>query len=172
MVGPTTAEVTAVPDLLAHALLAYAVCRLLSLRIEWFTTPYVTAGMAGAFVPDVMKVRLLVTGPELGSLLGIPFSWDAIGTLGGATVCVLVGVALVAPDERRRAGSALAVGAATHLATDAMLLTPSGRSFPVFWPLTRYSPPTPGLYLSTRPEPTAVAAALAVGSYLIHRRIG
>jgi len=160
------------PDLLAHALIAYTVCRLLSLRVEWVTTPYVTAGMAGAFIPDLVKVRLLVDDPAMEALLGFSFSWDALHTLGGSAVCVLVGVALVPPDRRRYTGTALAVGAATHLVADALLLTPTGRSYEVFWPLTRYAPPTPGLYLSTEPGPTVVAAVAAGMAWLVARRAG
>lgn len=158
------------PDLLAHALVAYAVCRGLSHFVGWFSTPHVTAGMAGAFVPDLVKARLLVSGPEVEALLGVPFSWFALKTGGAAAVCVLVGVVLVVPTHRRRAGAALSVGTATHLVADALLLTPTGRSFAVFWPLTRYRPPTPGLYLSTQAEPTVVAALVAGLVWLVHRR--
>jgi len=48
------------PDLLAHAFLAYAILRILSWRYDWLTTPYVTAGMAGALIPDIVKIRLLL----------------------------------------------------------------------------------------------------------------
>ncbi|PSQ17456.1 metal-dependent hydrolase [Halobacteriales archaeon QS_8_69_26] len=158
------------PDMLAHALIAYTVCRLVSLRIGWFTTPYVTAGMAGAFIPDLLKVKHLVSDATMESLLGVPFSWGALQTFGGATLCVLVGVVLVPPGERRRVGTALSVGAATHMVSDAMLLTATGRSFPVLWPLTSYVPPTPGLYLSTEPGPTVVAAVAAGIAWLAARR--
>ncbi len=36
------------PDLLAHAFIAYSLCRVLSWRFDWLTTPYVTLGMVGA----------------------------------------------------------------------------------------------------------------------------
>ena len=158
------------PDLLAHALLAYAFFTALSWRVGWLTGPYITAGMAGAFVPDVMKVRLLLSSPTIEAFTGVAFSWDGIHTLGGATVCVLVGGVLVARRERRRVLWLLALGAVSHLLADALLTTPTGRSYALLWPVTAYRPPTPGLYLSTRPGPTVVAAGLAVVVYVLDRR--
>jgi hypothetical protein len=159
------------PDLLAHALLAYAVCTVLSWRYGWLTPAYVTAGMAGAFIPDMMKIQLLVPDAAVEAILGSPFSWSGIHTAGGALVAVLLGAAVVAPRERRRVGTLLAVGAGSHLLADAFLLTPSGRSYEVLWPLLRYNPPTPGLYLSTRPEPTVVAGVVAAAVWLGTRRV-
>jgi membrane-bound metal-dependent hydrolase YbcI (DUF457 family) len=159
------------PDLLAHALLAYSVCTALSWRYEWLTPAYVTAGMAGAFIPDMMKVVLVVPDAAVESVLGLSFSWSGIHTAGGATIAVLIGAVIVVPRERRRVGLLLAVGAGSHLLADALLLTPSGRSYDVLWPLLRYNPPTPGLYLSTHPGPTVVAGAVAVVVWFVTRRL-
>jgi len=148
-------------DLLAHALIAYSLVRVLSWRYDWITTPYVTAGMAGAFIPDIVKVGLLLPDGTVQAALGVPFSWNAIHTLGGSVLCVLIGAVLVEEAERTKTALALSLGAGSHLLADAMLLTASGRSYPVVWPLTRWHPPTPGLYLSTQPEPTIVAGVVA-----------
>lgn len=157
------------PDLLAHALIAYTAALLLSWRYVWITPPYTTVAMAGAFVPDLTKVRLLVRSGYVEHLLNIPFHWGALHTTGGAIVAVLIGVTVVTRRHRTRVGLLLSLGAATHLVADALLLTPSGRSYAVLWPLTRWHPPTPGLYLSTQPEPTLVAAAVALGVWLVTR---
>lgn len=157
------------PDLLAHALLAYAVCRGLAWRYTWLTSAHVTAGMAGAFIPDLAKVALVLPGTTIEGWLGLPFSWYGLHTLGGALVGVAVGAAVVADRDRRRVAALLAVGAASHLLADALLLTPTGRSYAVLWPLTRWHPPTPGLYLSTDPGPTLVAGAVALVMWAIHR---
>lgn len=158
------------PDLLAHALLAYVLARLLSWRIDWVTTPYVTAAMAGAFIPDIQKVKLLVPDWRVEALLGLPFDWFGWATLGGAVLSVLIGVAVVSPRVRWRAGAALSLGAASHLLADALLRSPSGRSFDVLWPLSRWHPPTPGLYLSTEPTPSVVVGAVALVVWVAHRR--
>lgn len=155
------------PDLLAHALIAYTVCRVLSWRHEWITAPYVTVGMAGAFIPDLAKLELLVSSGQVERLLGVTFSWFGLHTGGAVLVSILIGALLVVPSERTRVLPLLAVGATTHLLTDGLLRTASGRSYPMFWPLTQYSPPTPGLYLSTDPEPMLVAAVIAFGVFAV-----
>lgn len=157
------------PDLLAHALIAYTASLLLSWRYEWLTPAYTTVAMVGAFIPDMAKIRLLIPSSHVEHVLGIPFQWFAIHTTGGTIVAILIGVTIVTPKERKRVGLLLSLGAATHLIADAFLFSTSGRSYPIFWPLTRYHPPTPGLYLSTQPEPTIAAAAGALIVWLATR---
>jgi FkbM family methyltransferase len=48
--------------------------------------------MAGTFIPDMMKIELLLPRGYVEHLLGIPFSWGAIHTAGGAFVAVLIGI--------------------------------------------------------------------------------
>lgn len=158
------------PDLLAHALLAYAIARILSWRYEWLTAQYVTVCMVGAFIPDLAKAELVVPNTVVEELFTVPFEWFGLHTGGAVLVSVLVGVLVVIPRERSRAFLLLALGAGTHLLADGLLRTPSGRSYAMFWPLTRYNPPTPGLYLSTEPGPTLVAACVAVVVWLITSR--
>lgn len=152
------------PDLLTHALLAYTLCRALTYRYPWLDAGYVTVGMAGAFIPDVAKVALVVPGEYVAALLTIPFDWFAIHTLGGSVVGVLVGGVLTAPADRRRVLALLAVGASSHLLADALLQKASGHSYPLLWPLSASAPPTPGLYHSADlwTIPVAGVAALLV----------
>jgi hypothetical protein len=157
------------PDLLAHALIAYTVGRVLSWRYTWLSPAYVTVVMAGAFIPDLTKIKLVVPSHTVAHLLGIPFDWGALHTVGGALVAIGIGVIAVAPRERLRVGLLLGLGAASHLLADALLITPSGRSYAILWPLTRYHPPTPGLYVSTQPEPTIVAGLGASVVWLVSR---
>lgn len=157
------------PDLLAHVLIGYAVATLLSWRYDWMRPAYVTVAMAGTILPDMAKADLLIPAGVLERALGVPFDWFALHTLGGVAVSMLVGAAVVRSDGRRRVAALLGLGAATHLLADALLLNPSGRSYAVLWPLTRWHPPTPGLYLSTQIEPTLAAAAAAVAVRLATR---
>ena len=161
-----------VPDLLAHALAAYTLGTLLSWRYDWLDSAFVTAVMVGAFVPDLTKVKLLVPYWEVSTLLGVPFSWAPLHYLGGVVFSVVMGVLLIAPGGRRRVRvlSLLSLGAASHLFLDALLRSPTGRSFPVFWPFTAWRPPTPGLYLSTEPWPTVFFAVLALVVWYIDRQ--
>lgn len=160
------------PDLLAHALFAYALGTALSWRYEWLAPHWVTVAIVGAFVPDLVKVRLLVPDSLVTEVLGgSPFSWGALHTGGPVLLSVLIGVLAVAPRHSRRAFALLSVGAASHLLADALLANPSGRSFALVWPLTRYHPPTPGLYHSTDPWPTVATLALAALVWAIDARL-
>lgn len=158
------------PDLLSHVFLAYTVATLLSWRYGWLDRAAVTAVLVGAVVPDLTKVRLLVTSWQMSEWLGVPFSWSGLHTLGGTLVAVLVGGLLVRSRHRRHALLALGLGSASHLVADALFRRPSGHSYSVLWPLTRYQPPTPGLYLSTELWPVVATGALALGAYLLTRR--
>lgn len=160
------------PDLLAHALIAYTVCTALAWRYEWISPAYVTVGMAGAFIPDMTKVGLVLSDAVVENVLGLPFSWGGIHTTGGALVGVAIGVVLVSREERRRVAALLGLGAATHLLADALLLKPTGHSNAVLWPLTRWHPPTPGLYLSTQPWPMITAAGVAAVIWYAVRKRG
>ncbi|WP_435157054.1 metal-dependent hydrolase [Haladaptatus sp. DFWS20] len=150
------------PDLLAHAFIAYSIALLLSWRYDWISPAYATVAMAGAFIPDLTKIKLVISSGTVEQLLGIPFDWNALHTVGGATIAILIGVTVVAPREQRRTFALLSVGALSHLFADGLLQNPSGHSYAMLWPLTQYHPPTPGLYLSTQAEPMIVAAIAAV----------
>ncbi|WP_348611673.1 metal-dependent hydrolase [Halobaculum rarum] len=158
------------PDLLTHAFLAYTGGLVLSWRYDWITSRYVTVSMAGAFIPDIAKIDLLIPSDRVAALLNIPFSWFGVHTAGGALVGVLIGVVVVQSTERIRVFMLLSLGAVTHLIADAFLIKAYGHSYPLLWPLTAYAPPTPGLYLSTDIWPAIVTGTIAVGVLVIDRR--
>lgn len=162
------------PDLLTHALVAYTVCTLLSWRYAWLTPPYVTAGMVGALLPDLVKVNLLVGAPAVGEFLSLPFAWTPLHTLGGSFVSVGLGVVFVRHAERGRVAALLGLGAATHLVADGFLQTPTGAVGAFLWPVWTQPIRLPGLYLSTDPRPTLVALLVAgvVAGLTRHRRGG
>lgn len=149
------------PDLLAHAFIAYALAGILSWRYDWLTPTYMTVVMAGAFIPDLAKIELLIPYRTVQHLLGVPFSWFALHTAGGVAIAIAIGVVVVAPRERLRIGLLLSLGAISHLLADGLLQNPSGRSYAIIWPLSQWHPPTPGLYLSTQPEPTIITGLVA-----------
>ncbi|WP_082220735.1 metal-dependent hydrolase [Haloferax gibbonsii] len=159
------------PDLLAHTLLAYTIATVLSWRIGWLSRSHVTVVMAGAFIPDLAKVELLIPSQQVESLFGVPFDWFGLHTTGGVLCSVLIGVLLVSEAERRRVFGLLALGASSHLVADALLLKPSGLSYPILWPMMRVYPPTPGLYLSTDVWPAVTLGVLAFGVGIANRWI-
>lgn len=157
------------PDLLANVFIAYSICRVASWRWEWLTTPYVTLGMVGAFIPDLVKIKLLFPSETVERVLGIPFDWGSLATGGGTLLSLCIGLVLLASTERRRGGILLSVGAGSHLLADSLLLTPTGHSVQLFWPVLQYKVPSPGLYLSTQPEPMLVTGGIAGVVWVIHR---
>ena len=157
------------PDLLAHVFIAYVICRLLSLRVSWLTRPYVTVGMVGAFIPDLVKIKLLLPSGVVSQALGVPFDWGSLTTGGGTLLSVLIGVVLLNSSERRRGGGILAIGAGSHLFADSLLQTPTGHTVQLFWPVSQYKVSSPGLYLSTQPEPMLVTGAVATVVWLAWR---
>lgn len=157
------------PDLLTHVLVAYAVVTIGSWRYEAVTPSAVTVAMMGAMIPDLTKVALAAPSYRIEALLGVPFDWFALHTAGGSFVSVLIGTVLASRHNRTRVFLLLAFGAASHLLLDGFLVNPSGYSYAVFWPLTGYHPPTPGLYLSTDRWPALLAGTVAAMVWVITR---
>jgi len=160
------------PDLLTHTLLAYTLGMVFSWRYDWLTPQYVTVAMAGAFIPDLAKIGLVIPRNQIAALLGVPFNWFGIHTLGGVLLAALIGVVFVTPTSRRRVFALLSLGAGSHLLIDAFLVKVSGHSYPLLWPLTTYAPPTPGLYLSTDVLPAVVMGLIAGGVWFVDRSLG
>lgn len=158
------------PDLLSHAFIAYTLCTLLALQYDWLTPQYVTIGMAGAFIPDLAKIDLLIGSNTIAAVIDAPFNWFAIHTVGGTAVAVLIGVLLATRDERRRVFGLLALGAGSHLLADALLLKASGLSSPLLWPIILTPIPTPGLYRSTDIWPSILTGLIALVTWYAVRR--
>lgn len=161
-----------VPDVLTHVLVGYCIGTLCSIRDERIGPAQVTLVMIGALSPDFAKIELLFPDGFVAALLGVPFSWAPLHTLGGSVLVVCLGALLVAPEYRRLAIALLAIGAASHHVLDLLLLTVTGTSYAVFWPLSGYRLPTPGLYLSSDRWPAIVAGAVAAVLWIVRRRYG
>jgi hypothetical protein len=158
------------PDLLTHVLLVYVLMTLFSFRVDWLTPKYVTIAMLGALVPDLTKIRLILSGGEVGALIGLPFDWHAIHTLGGILVAITIGTLLTDRANRKYVFGLLLFGSLSHLFLDTLLLNASGYSYDVFWPFTAYRPSTPGFYLSSDRWPTVITGTLAIVVWCIRYR--
>ena len=80
----------------------------------------------------------------------------------GGTVVVLLGSLLIAPEYRRRAIALFVVGALSHHVLDLLLISTTGYSYAVFWPVTEVRFPRGDLYLSSDRGPVVVVGVLAV----------
>ncbi|MXV60993.1 metal-dependent hydrolase [Natronorubrum sp. JWXQ-INN-674] len=145
------------PDLLTHVLVGYIIGTLLSIRYERLRPAHVTLVMIGALSPDFVKIQLLIPDGLASALLGVPFSWSPLHTLGGSVLVIALGSLLLAPEYRAQAIVLFAIGALSHHVLDVLLMTPTGEAYAVFWPLTEYRPPAGGLFLSSDRWPAAVA---------------
>jgi len=149
------------PDLLTHALIGYIIATTASFRYDWLTPPWVTICMMGTFIPDLTKIKLVVSSYQIEQFLGVPFDWFALHTVGGALVSVLIGTVLVPSEYRTRVFGLLLVGAGSHLFFDALLITTSGYMSPMLWPITAYRFAMPKLFLSSDRWPALIAGGLA-----------
>ncbi|WP_255170945.1 metal-dependent hydrolase [Natrononativus amylolyticus] len=157
-------------ELLTHVLVAYACATALSWRYEWLTPRYVTVAMAAAMIPDLNRIGLLVPGAAVETVVGVPFDWGAMHTLGGSLLVVCLGALVVPARYRRRVFLVALLGMLSHHALDLLLVGLSGHSYLVLWPLTQYHPPTPSLYLSSDRWPALVALLVAAGVRFADRR--
>ncbi|WP_168927092.1 metal-dependent hydrolase [Natronorubrum aibiense] len=161
-----------VPDVLTHVLAGYVIGTLLSIRYDGVGPAHVTLVMIGALSPDFAKIQLFVPDEFVAAVVGVPFSWSPLHTLVGTVIVACLGALLVAPDGRLQALALIAIGALSHHVLDLLLMTPTGESYGVFWPLLEYRLPAGSLYLSSDRWPALVAglAALVVWAVARHRR--
>lgn len=157
-------------DVLTHVLVAYAIATTISIRYEGLTGPDVTVCTMGAMIPDVAKGKLVVADWQVEAALGVPFSWEAIHTLGGSIAAALVGAFLVPAGYRRRVLALLVVGVCSHHLLDLLIAHPGGYVYDLFWPLSTAWVPEGGIYHSSDRWPLAVAATIAGLTALARRR--
>jgi len=160
------------PDVLTHVLVGYVVGSLLAAARDDVGPAAVTLVMAGALSPDFVKIKLLVPGVAVEAALGLPFSWAPLHAVGGTIIVALLSGLLVGPGHRRLTVALVALGAATHLALDSLLITPTGFAAQFLVPFSTYRAPAGMLYLSSDRWPAAVAAvaAASVRAFRRYRR--
>lgn len=158
------------PDIFTHVLVGYSLGTLVSFRYKWLRPAHVTLVMIGALSPDFVKIKLVVPDTIMQTLLGVPFAWTPLHRLSGSVLVVCLGALFVATGHRRQAITLLALGAASHHALDLLLITPTGYSYAVGWPLLTYHFPSPDLYLSSDRWPALVAGTFAAVVWVERRR--
>ncbi len=154
-------------DLMTHVLVGYTVGMVLSWKYEWVTPPYITGLMAGATLPDVIRVRILLDSNAIESFLGIPFSWSPLHTAVGVFLSLLILTSFFTGRRAKRIFLLIGLGALSHLILDSLLISASGFSYPLFWPLYSQHLPAGGLYLSSDMYPAVAAAFTAFVVWLI-----
>lgn len=161
-------------DLLTHVLIGYSIGMILSWKYDWIKPPYVTGLMVGAALPDIVRIRILIDSTRVESFFGIPFSWTPLHTGVGVFLSLLVLTSFFTGKRAKRIFLIIGTGAISHLFLDSLLISASGFSYPLFWPLTYQYLPSGGLYLSSDMFPAVVAAFVAFIVWFVdnHSRTG
>lgn len=149
-------------DLLAHLAVALGVLTVASWRLDWLRPPSIVVGTGGAAIPDLSKVSRLVDTEAVQHVVGVPFGFAGLSTLGG--LLLVAGLITVAfeRDRWRRIYLLLVAGGSTSLLLDGMRTFADGRADQWLFPLLpTVRPPTPGLYVSSDPAVTVVAVLFA-----------
>jgi len=156
-------------DLLTHVLVAYVAFTVASWAVSWLTERWVVIGMAGAAIPDLVKVDIVLDDRLVESALGVPFSWAPISSLGGVLV-IAAGIAVLFAEERRRVYAFLVSGGLLSLLGDGLRVFADGRAdfwlYPLWW-----RPPTPSLYVTSDPRVLGLALAVSGIVFSIDRRV-
>ena len=156
-------------DLLTHVLVSYVLLTVASWRFDQLTRRWIVIGMAGAAIPDLVKIEILVDDRVIESLLGVPFSYAPISSLSG--VLLIAGaIAVFFGRERRQVYALLVFGGLTALVVDGLRVFADGRSgfwlYPIWW-----RPPAPSLYVSSDVRVLVVALLASAGVFLCDRYV-
>jgi hypothetical protein len=156
-------------DLLTHVLVPYVLLTAASWRFDRLARRWIVIGMAGAAIPDLVKIGILVDDRMIESLLGVPFSYAPISSLGG--VLLIAGtIALFFGRERRQVYALLVFGSLTALVVDGLRVFADGHSgfwlYPIWW-----RPPTPSLYVTADVRVLVVALLASTGMFLCDRYV-
>lgn len=160
------------PDFMTHVLVVYVVLQVAAWRVPWLTRPRIVTGMAGALIPDLVKIKLFLPAYRVEQVLGTPFSWAPLHRFGGALLTAAILSLLVERTERRGVFLLLVGGFLSHLLLDAFLLRPVPYAYDLLYPLTHWRAPIfdLDLYLSSDFWPSIVSGAVALVVFGITRR--
>lgn len=146
-------------DLLTHVLVPFILLTPASWRLPWLERRWIVIGMAGAAIPDLVKIGIALDDDAIEAILDVPFSYAPISSLGGLVI-IAGGIAILFTGRVRRAYRYLLFGGLASLVIDGLRVFADGRAdfwlYPIWW-----RPPTPSLYVTSNPRVTALALALA-----------
>lgn len=156
-------------DLLTHVLVVYVALTVASWRVDRVTRPWIAVGMGGAAIPDLVKIDILVDNTTVEAVVGFPFDWTPLSTLGG--VVLVAGVITLAFDRRhwRRAYGYLVGGGVTSLVVDGLRVYADGQAGPWLYPFAWWRPPTPSLYVTSDVRVLAVAVFVSAVVFGVDR---
>lgn len=156
-------------DLLTHVLVAYVLFTLVDWRYD-LGKAWVSLGMAGTVLPDLVKIDLFVPGTAVEAAIGLEYGWGHLATVGGVALTAGA-VAIFVVENRARAYVVLLGGGLSGLVVDGLRAFADGDSGTWLYPLIWWEPPTPGLYVSSDPAVLGVALVVAGVVYAADHRL-
>jgi len=155
-----------------HVCLAYALFTVAGWYVDWLDDKWIAVGIIGSILPDLNRLRLLVSGDTITAVTGIPFAWGGLNSLGGALLLSAIGAMLFTTTSQQRRGFLLLFsGALSHLLVDLPQPYADGRMLTnvYLFPLPAWRPPTPGWYVSADRWVVGIALTVAVAVFLADR---
>lgn len=155
--------VTRLAELFSHILIAFSILTVAGWRIDWLEREWVAVGMIGAIFPDLNRVEMAISSDSIEALVGLPFGWGGLHTIGGVLVLSAMG-ALLFPSQREqlRAFGLMVVGGAVHLLTDMVKAWADGDNGMYLYPFSWWRNPTPGWYVSADRWVFVLVASVAI----------
>lgn len=155
-------------DLLTHVLVPFVLLTPVSWFVPAIDRRWIVVGMAGAAIPDLVKISIVLPDTVVESILGLPFSYAPISSLAGLLV-IGGAIAVLFENRARRAFGYIVFGGVTSLLLDGMRVFADGQAgfylYPIWW-----RPPTPSLYVTSDPRVTAVAVVVAAVVCFVDRQ--
>lgn len=155
-------------EALSHMLAAFVIFTLLSWRIEWLERKWVVVAMVGSILPDLNRFGLILDSDTIEAVLGIPFSWGAIHTLGGVLLLSAIGALIFAERRNQLIGFVMLLGGGvSHFLIDAVKAWGDGYNGVYLYPFSWWRNPTPGWYVSADRWVVVITLILALMVFLI-----
>jgi len=157
---------------LTHVLVAYGVFTIVGWYVDWLEKRWVAVAMVGSILPDLNRFELFISSEAMSTLLGIPFDWGALHTIGGLVVLSAIGALLFSSSlEQKRGFVVLFGGGLSHLIVDVPQAYADGLAVTnlYLFPLTTWRAPTPGWYVSADRWVALFALVFALVVYIADR---
>jgi len=146
-------------DFVTHLVFAKTLAKVYRLYCTWLSKPYIVLILLGSLIPDFSKMKLFLNNSHVSTIVGQPFSWSGLHTVGGSLLTIIIGTLCVPYQYQKRAFVALSIGTVTHFLLD--IFTPDfGYAPSMFWPVTTRRSPSPGHYVSSDRWPLLVMGCL------------
>lgn len=124
--------------------------------------------MAGVAIPGLIKIEILIDAGVVETLLGVPFKYAPISSLGG--VLLIAGaITIFFERQRRQIFSFLLFGAFSSLVVDGLWVFADGRSGFWLYPFSWWRPPTPSLYITSDVRVLVISLLITVVVFALDR---